>query len=283
MTKSRIKTWLLMLPGAGTLLSLVLLPLSLLLLFSLVTGNQISLSGALSFKNYLNIFEQGLFGPLMWKSIRMGLLVTASSILIGYPVAYGLAKVVKPRWRNFLVVMIIIPFFTSQLLLIYSLMVMLQSQGPVMTFLALFGLDPTRSILYSNTAVYLILLYQFLPYMVLSLYSSLVKIDDNIVFAARSMGASRIRVFIDIILPLTAPALFSGIILVFIPVAGSFVESNLAGGTKGMMIGSLIDSNFSVSLNMGRGCALCVLFLLIMSVLTFALQRAIRYLEGRRL
>ncbi len=272
-----------MLPGAGTLLSLVLLPLSLLLLFSLVTGNQISLSGALSFKNYLNIFKQGLFGPLMWKSIRMGLLVTASSILIGYPVAYGLAKVVKPRWRNFLVVMIIIPFFTSQLLLIYSLMVMLQSQGPVMTFLALFGLDPTRSILYSNTAVYLILLYQFLPYMVLSLFSSLVKIDDNVVFAARSMGASRRRVFIDIILPLTAPALLSGIILVFIPVAGSFVESNLAGGTKGMMIGSLIDSNFSVSLNMGRGCALCVLFLLIMSVLTFILQRAIRYLERRRL
>jgi len=282
-TKSKLKTWLLMLPGAGTLLLLVLLPLSLLLLFSLITGNQISLSGSLSFRNYTNIFARGLFGPLMLKSLRMAFFVTFSSIVIGYPVAYGLAKVVRPKWRNFLLIMIIIPFFTSQLLLIYSLMVMLQSQGPIMSFLGLFGVDSTRSILYSNAAVFLVLFYQFLPYMVLVLYSSLLKIDDNIIFAAKSMGAGRVRIFLDIILPLTSPALLSGIVLVFIPVAGSFVESNLAGGTKGMLIGSLIDSNFSVSLNMGRGCALCVLFLLIMSVLTFLLQRAIRYIERRRL
>lgn len=283
MTKSRIKTWLLMLPGAGMLLSLVLLPLSLLLLFSLITGNQISINSDLSFSNYINIYERGLFGPLMIKSLLIAFFVTLSAIVIAYPVSYGIAKVVTPRWRNTLIILIIIPFFTSQLLLIYSIMVMLQSRGPVMSFLSIFGADPTRSVLYSNFAVYLILLYQFLPYMVLTLYSSMSKIDDNIIAVARSMGAGRRRVFFDVILPLTSPGLLSGIILVFIPVAGSFVESNLAGGTNGMMIGSLIDSNFSVSLNLGRGCALCVLFLLVISAVTFVIQRSIRYFAGRRL
>ncbi len=283
MSRSKLKTWLLMLPGAGMLLALVLLPLTLLIFFSLISGNQLSFASGLGLSNYRSIFNSGLFSPLMLKSLLMAFLVTFSSILISYPVAYGLAKVVTSKWRNSLIVMLIIPFFTSQLLLIYSMMVMFQSQGPIMSFLSLFGADPTRSILYSNFAVYLILLYQFLPYMVLTLYSSLAKIDNNTIFAARSLGAGRIRLFFDLILPLSTPGLVSGIILVFVPVAGSFVESNLAGGTRGMMIGSLIDTNFSVSLNMGRGSALCVLFLLVISVVTFIIQSALNYFAGKRL
>ena len=196
--------------------------------------------------------------PLWAKALR-----TAACILLAYPTAYGLAKCVGEKHRNLLVVLIIIPFFTSQLLLIYSMMVLLQANGPVMSLLGLFGRNASTSILYTNFAVFLILLYEFLPYMVLCLYSSMCKIEDNQLYAAQVMGAGKARRFLDVIFPLSSPGLLSGIIIVFVPAAGSFVEANLAGGTNGMLIGSYIDTNFSVSLNIGRGCALCVLLSLI--------------------
>lgn len=283
MKKSKLSTWLLMLPSTGMLALLVLAPLAVLLFASMIRGNQLSLSAALSFDNYRTIFEKGLFFPLMGKSLLMAAAVTAACILLAYPTAYGLAKCVPERYRNLLMVLIIIPFFTSQLLLIYSMMVLLQANGPVMSLLGLFGFDSSTSILYTNFAVFLILLYEFLPYLVLSLYSSMCKIEDNQLYAAQVMGAGKARRFWDVIFPLSAPGLISGIIMVFVPAAGSFVESNLAGGTNGMLIGSYIDTNFSVSLNIGRGCALCVLFLLVLCATTLMINAVIRGAAGRRL
>ena len=219
----------------------------------------------------------------MGKSLAMAGSVTAACILLAYPTAYGLAKCVGEKHRNLLVVLIIIPFFTSQLLLIYSMMVLLQANGPVMSLLGLFGRNASTSILYTNFAVFLILLYEFLPYMVLCLYSSMCKIEDNQLYAAQVMGAGKARRFLDVIFPLSSPGLLSGIIIVFVPAAGSFVEANLAGGTNGMLIGSYIDTNYAVSQHIGRGCALCVLYMLVLSVSTLIINAVIRGVAGRRL
>ncbi len=272
-----------MLPSAGMLALLIAMPLCLLLFASFVKGNALSLSSPLSLVNYEHIFSKKLFFPLMNKSMLMAALVTLGCILLGYPTAYGLAKCVSERNRNLLVVLVIIPFFTSQLLLIYSMMVLLQANGPVMTLLALFGADASASLLYTNFAVFLILLYEFLPYMVLCLYSSMCKIGDSQLFAAQTMGANRFHRFTDVIFPLSSPGLISGVIIVFVPAAGSFVEANLAGGTNGMLVGSLIDTNFSVSLNIGRGAAMCVLFLAILCAVTLISNAVIRKAAGRRL
>ena len=272
MTKSKLSTWLLMLPSTGMLALLVVAPLAVLVFASLIQGNNLALDAALSLGNYATILEKGLFFPLMGKSLAMAGSVTAACILLAYPTAYGLAKCVGEKHRTLLVVLIIIRFFTSQLLLIYSMMVLLQANGPVMSLLGLFGRNASTSILYTNFAVFLILLYEFLPYMVLCLYSSMCKIEDN-----------QARRFLDVIFPLSSPGLLSGIIIVFVPAAGSFVEANLAGGTNGMLIGSYIDTNFSVSLNIGRGCALCVLFLLVLCVITLIINAVIRGVAGRRL
>lgn len=277
--RNRTVAFLEMLPATGLLLGMIAVPLGILLIASFSSGNQIG--GALTLENYAEVMEDGVFMRLMGKSILMGLGVTLATILIAYPVSYGLAKLVTPKKRGPLVALIITPFFTSQLLLIYSMMVLLQGQGPVMSFLGLFGVDPSSGILYTDAAVFLILLYEFLPYMVLCLYSTLSKIDDNVLLAARTLGAGRVRRFFSVIFPLSLPGLLSGILLVFVPVTGSFVEPDLAGGVNGMMVGSLINSNFASAYNLGRGAALSVLFLLILTLLTLLIHVVLKR-AGRR-
>ena len=149
----------LLLPGGGMLALLVAAPLILLIVASFCAND--SFSGGFTLANYQQVFADGVFTSLMGKSVLMGLAVTLGCVLLAYPVAYGLAKLVSERARGSLIVLIIIPFFTSQLLLIYSMIVLLQGQGPLMSLLALFGADPSASILYTDAAVFLILLYEF--------------------------------------------------------------------------------------------------------------------------
>ena len=266
--KGRLATIALGLPGGGLLLAMVAAPLLMLLAAGFGAGNGFTL------QNYADIFAEGLFGPLMGKSLLMGLGVTAICALLAYPVAWGIAKVV--RNRGVWLALVILPFFTSQLLLIYSMMALLQAGGPVMALLSLFGVDASASILYTDAVVCIILVYEYLPYMVLSRYSAFSRIEQNQLYAARTLGAGRWRRFWSIVFPLSAPGLASGVLLVFVPATGSFVEPNLAGGADGMMVGSLIDSNFSATYNLGRGAALSVLFLLILGAATLLLHGLLR-------
>jgi spermidine/putrescine transport system permease protein len=181
--------------------------------------------------------------------------------------------------------LVIIPFFTSQLLLIYSMMVIMQSQGIIMSLLGAIGVaDPSTSILYSNAAVVIVLVYEYLPYMILSLYSSLEGIDDNLIHASMSLGAGKFKTFVNVVFPMSIPGLLSGILLVLVPVTGSFVEPTLVGGPNGMMVGSLINSQFSTVLNMGYGAALSFVFLIvismIMAVIRLLINRANRLIGG---
>ena len=155
--RSGLASFGLLLPGGGMLALLVAAPLILLIVASFCAND--SFSGGFTLANYQQVFADGVFTSLMGKSVLMGLAVTLGCVLLAYPVAYGLAKLVSERARGSLIVLIIIPFFTSQLLLIYSMIVLLQGQGPLMSLLALFGADPSASILYTDAAVFLILLY----------------------------------------------------------------------------------------------------------------------------
>ncbi|MBS5645289.1 MAG: ABC transporter permease [Clostridiales bacterium] len=279
--RSGLASFGLLLPGGGMLALLVAAPLILLIVASFCAND--SFSGGFTLANYQQVFADGVFVSLMGKSVLMGLAVTLGCVLLAYPVAYGLAKLVSERARGSLIVLIIIPFFTSQLLLIYSMIVLLQGQGPLMSLLALFGADPSASILYTDAAVFLILLYEFLPYMVLCLYSAIAKIDDNQLRAAQTLGAGRVKRFTSVIFPKSLPGLLSGILLVFVPVTGSFVEPDLAGGSSGMMVGSLINSNFAAAYNLGRGAALSVLFLVILTAITLVINGLLRWAgKGRQ-
>ena len=266
------------LPSSLLFLCLSLIPLGMLIFFSFIDGN-ISMSGEIegfTIENLTRMFSSFTFTKLMFKSVGIGILVTVICIVISYPTAWGMAKVVKSKYKNLLMMLVIVPFFTSQLLLIYAIMVIFQAKGVVMTLLGNLNIaDPSTSILYSNLAVVIVLVYEYLPYMILSLYTSIEGIDDNLISASQSLGAGRWNTFKNIVFPMSIPGLLSGILLVLVPVTGSFVEPTLVGGPNGMMVGSLINSQFTVVLNMGYGAALSFVFLIILSIIMAIIKRSI--------
>lgn len=261
---------LLVAPSSLLLLCFSVVPLIMLIYFSFINGN-IAPDGSISgytINNFQLIFADPTFTKLMLKSIGIGLVVTLICVVIAYPTAWGIAKISKEKNHNLLIMLVIVPFFTSQLLLIYSIMVIFQAKGLLMSFLGALKLaDPTSSILYSNPAVIIVLVYEYLPYMILCIYNSIEKINDNVIYASHSLGAGWFKTFVNVVFPMSMPGLLSGIMLVLVPVTGSFVEPGLVGGSNGMMVGSLINSQFSTVLNMGYGAALSFVFLIVISII----------------
>lgn len=278
------RTGWLILPSSAVLLAMSIVPLCMLILFSLADGNVTAMNGIAGYtvNNLKEAFTSLMVGKLMLRSFLIALAVTLLCILIGYPAAWAIAKIVPERYRSLLVTVSIVPAFTSQLLLIYSIMTLMQSNGLVMTPLIALGiLKEGTSIMYTDAIVIMILVYEYLPFMMLSLYSCLEKIDSNVISAAHTLGANRFQTFIHVVLPQSFSGLMTGILIVLIPVAGSFVEPNIAGGPYSMMIGSLIDSQFSTSLNMGYGAALSLLFLIVMSITLFVIRTVMNICEKR--
>lgn len=271
------------LPSQILLLFMVLFPICLLLIYSFASGNVYAgFPKSFSTENYRTMFSSKTFYTLMAKSLAIGLEVTFFCFLISAPAAWALAKSVKPSRRNFYIMLVVIPFFTSQLLLIYSLMVVFEPKGILMSLLgALRFADPSKSIVYTRPFVVLVLTYEYLPYMILSLYSSFEKIDDSLLAASHVLGAGKTATIRRVVFPLSLPGILTGILLVFVPTVGSFVEPALAGGPSGMMIGSLIDSNFSQSLNMCYGAAISLAFLVILLAAVTVINLIFKFLSSR--
>ncbi len=267
------------LPSAGLLLCLTIAPIGMLLVFSFMDRNIFAGQPwpGWTLGNLTRLMESETFWMLLGKSLGIGAVVTVICILLSYPAAWAIAKVVPPRHRSMLMMLVILPFFTSQLLLIYAMMNLIQSGGLLMTMLKSLGIEGD-SILYTNKATILVLVYEYLPYMILCLYSSMESIEDNLLRASHSLGANRAQTFVNVVFPMSLPGLLSGILLVFVPVVGSFAEPALVGGSGGMMLGSLINSQYKDNLNMGYGavmsCVLLIVLCLVMALVSFLARRA---------
>lgn len=255
-------------PSIVMLLCLTMIPLLMLLVFSFMNRNIFAGQAwpGWTFNNITRIFESDTFWRLLGKSLLTALEVTLICIVAAYPAAWAIAKVVTPKNRNIFMMVVILPFFTSQLLLIYAVMNLIQSGGLLMTALEALGIQ-AETWLYTNKATILVLTYEYLPYMILCLYASLEGIGDNLVQASLILGASKWKTFTNIVFPMSLPGLLSGILLVFVPVAGSFMEPGLVGGANGAMVGSMIDTQYSSSLNMGYGAALSCTLLIVLSII----------------
>jgi len=234
-------------PAYGVLVLFVFVPLAALLYFSALDNMPgPGIVAHITNGNYTILTEEPLYLRLLGKSLELSLAVTAICIVIGWPAAYALAKVVRRR-RNTLLSLVVLPFLTSFLLLIYAMLVLLQPSGLLLGPLSAIGLiGSTSTPLYSETAVIIMLTYEYLPFMILALYASLERIDGSVVEAARSLGASPLRIFRTVLLPLSLPGLEAGLILVFVPAAGSFIEPQILGGPSGLMLGSVINDQINV-------------------------------------
>lgn len=237
----------------------VFLPLSAMLYFSLLaTAPFDGGPPAFTLENYRAILDRPLYRDLMGRSIRLGLVVTAICILIGFPCAWVLAKLVRGRWREALFLLVILPFWTNSLVRVFSWAILLRGNGPLeRTLDAVLPFDVSLNLMFTYPAVVIGLVHSYLPYIILTTYLSLQALDDTLIEAARSMGAGWLTILRRIVLPLALPGIVAGAVLIFVPVVGSFMEPRILGGrAAGTFYGTVIEDQFTTVFNWPLGAAL---------------------------
>lgn len=208
-----------------------------------------------------------VFGPVIWRSLQVAAITTAISLLLGYPLAFFISRRRDPRVRLLLLFLVLLPFWTNFLVRTYALITIMQRDGLLNSLLERLGfiVEPLQ-MLFTSGAVIIGLVYGYLPFMVLPIYASVERLDMRYVEAANDLGANDVRAFWKVILPLTLPGVIAGCILVFIPAIGAFVTPDLMGGTRGLMIGNLIQSQFGGRGNIPLGSAISMVLLVVVFI-----------------
>jgi spermidine/putrescine transport system permease protein len=270
------RLWLALVPAAAWWTLFFLLPLLIIALISVV-GAGAPIEWVLDGGSYARLFDPLYVGVIL-RSVGLALAASALCLLIGYPLAYYIARR-PPRQRRLLYFMVLVPLWANSLVLIYAWMVLLRPNGVIEQALGAIGWMGPESLglLYSPTAVLIGLVYWYLPFMVYPLYASLEKLDFNLLDAARDLGASSWTAFRRVLWPLTLPGAVTGGLLVFIESLGAFVVPDLLGGSKTMMLGNLIQQRFlSMPQDWPLGAATAVSLLIVMGaalLLFFRLRR----------
>ncbi len=243
------------------------LPLVYVILITFLTKNAYGgVDFSFTLENYRNLFKSEYI-KVFWDSIVLSLETTVICLLVGYPFAYILANAPR-RWKNFLVLLLMLPFWTNSLIRTYGWNTLLRTEGIINHFLLGVGvIKSPLEMLYTDQAVLLGMVYALLPFTVLPLYTSIEKLDKSLLEAGSDLGASRAHVFTRIVLPLTMPGIFAGSIQTFIPSLGFFFISDMMGGAKTMYIGNLIKNQFLSARNWPFGAALSIVLIIITLIL----------------
>ncbi|MDU8925209.1 spermidine/putrescine ABC transporter permease PotB [Pasteurellaceae bacterium LIM206] len=233
-----------------------------------------------TFENYTRLFEP-LYGTVVWNSLYMSGIATVLCLVIGYPFAFFMAKL-DPKYRPFLLFLLVLPFWTNSLIRIYGMKVFLGIKGILNEFLLSIGIinEPIR-ILNTEVAVIIGLVYLLLPFMILPLYSSIEKLDLRLLEAAKDLGANGFQRFIRIIIPLTMPGIVSGCLLVLLPAMGMFYVADLLGGAKVLLVGNVIKSEFLISRNWPFGSAISIGLTILMALLIFVYYKTNKLLNKK--
>jgi len=238
---------------------------------------------ALSFENYAFIASDWLYLASYLKSLEIAAVSTVLLLLIGFPLAYGMARAPR-RWQPVLFMLVVLPFWTSFLIRIYAWINILQRDGLLnQTLLALGIVDVPPVWLSTDTAVYIGLVYSYLPFMVLPIYATLVKMDETLIEAATDLGCPRWKAFWLVTLPLALPGVIAGALLCFIPIVGEFVIPDLLGGSHTVMIGQTLWTEFFGNRDwpVAAAVAVVLLCLLVMPIVVYQ-HMQVRDLEGGR-
>lgn len=254
------------------MLIFILVPLLLVVYYGATVKTEEGFKFTLeNFKKFL----EPIYIKVLARSVMLALLSTVICLLIGYPVAMILSGKDISR-KNILILLFVIPMWMNFLLRTYAWMTLLEKNGLINTFLSLFGVGPLN-LLYNSEAVVLGMVYNFLPFMVLPIYSVLSKIDKSVIEAAEDLGANSYMVFKRVIFPLSLPGVMSGITMVFMPAVTTFVISRLLGGGQYMLIGNLIEQQFLYVGDWHFGSALSIVM---MAMILISLGLMTRYGNG---
>lgn len=251
-------------PYMGWISVFIVVPMLMIMLYAFTQAGNTVINLSFTLNNFTKFFTP-VFERVLMNSIQVAVLTTVVCILIGYPMAYIVAKT-SERWRATLLLLVTMPQWINMLIRLYALTGILSENGILNTFLAKLGL-PTLTLLYTDIAVVIGMVYNFLPFMILPIYTVLAKLDPSLMDASYDLGANRMQTFWRVVFPLSLPGVVSGIIMVFLPAVSTFVIPKMLGGNK-MMIGSLIENQFITvgEWNFGSAISLVMAIIIIISM-----------------
>lgn len=224
-------------------------------------GEDLCLHIKITFENYLLLFKEELYRYALLQSLTIAGISTFICLLIGYPMAYAMAAA-APKKQSILLLLVMLPFWTSFLLRVYAWMGILGNQGVINWTLMKLGITQEPILLlYSNFAIAIGMVYCYLPFMILPLYASLVKFDHTLLECAEDLGAKPIKIFFSILLPLTKTGIIAGCLFVFVPSIGEFVIPELLGPSESLMLGKMIWTEFFMNRDWPVACAIAVVMI----------------------
>ena len=276
--RPQARAWLLLAPGTLWLLVFFLVPILIMLVYSVMPrGIYGGVDPGFTLEHYRRFFDP-LYLDILQRTFVWSMACTVICLVLGYPVAYVIAR--AGRWKSFLLFLVVLPFWTSFLVRTFAMIFLLRDTGLINNWLVKLGVDPI-AMLYTPFAVMAGLVYGFLPFMILPIYASLEKLDFSLLEAAEVLGARPAERFRRVTLPLSMPGVVAGCLLVFIPALGSFLTSDLLGGAKEMMIGNLVQNQFSAARNWPFGSAASfIVMALVLAAVMFYLKVKDREQEG---
>ena len=225
-------------------------------------------------EGYQRLFTDSLYVRAYLISVYNAAIATLLCLLVGYPMALGLTRVSR-SWRSFLLILVILPFWTSFLIRVYAWIGILKPEGLLNQFLMALGvISEPLQILNTHTAIFIGIVYSYLPFMVLPIYSTLEKMDYSLIEAAQDLGCPPVTAFWKITLPLAIPGILAGCLLVFIPAVGEFVIPDLLGGSRTLMIGKTLWSEFFNNRDWPLASAVAIILLLLLVVPIVMFQNA---------
>ncbi len=234
---------------------------------------------SLSFENFGYLFEDPLYITAYFFSIKLAFISAVLTLLVGYPIAYYIARSPETR-RSILLMLVILPFWTSFLLRVYAWQGFLRSNGVINNFLLWTGIiDQPLVMLQTNFAVYLGIIYTYLPFMILPLYANLVKLEEALLEASADLGARPVATFWHVTLPLSMPGIIAGFMLVFVPAIGEYVIPELLGGPDTLMIGRVLWNEFFLNRDWPTASAVAIAMLIAVVVPIMILRSAQRRAE----
>ncbi len=251
----------------AVLVAFVLLPLVFVGVYSFYSLNEMSGLMQTDFwvGNYREVLSSDIYRRVLWRTFQIAGAATLLALVVAYPMAYALGALVDPRRQGVLVLLVIVPFWTSYIVRTFSWIGILQRDGFLQDALGWVPGLPT-DLLYSRAAVLIGFVHVFLPLMILPIYASVRNLDRRLLEAAHDLGSPPWRTFLRVTLPLTLPGVVAGLVLFFIPCFGSFVTPQLLGGTGDLMMGNVIATQFGEAFNWPLGAALSIVMTLIVVV-----------------
>ena len=250
---------------------MILLPMLLILFYSLTTSGNDIINFTFTLDHFKKFFTDPDFLLVLWRSLTIAVKTTIICVILGYPVAYFIARS-SDRVRNILVLAITLPMWINMLVRTYAWIGILSDGGIAQTILSFFGLKDME-LLYTEGSVLLGMVYNFIPFMILQINTSLCKMDKSLLEASADLGANRVQTFLRVTLPLSLSGVVSGITLVFLPAVSSFFIPKLLGGGQFFLIGNVIENQFITVGEWNFGSAISMIMAVIMMICMYAIRK----------